>query len=67
MARAKKPKIPPGYEAMELQWEVDPHRSATHLAQQVPVGWAFFQLDRKDTLATVTYIRPIQHDAAPPT
>jgi hypothetical protein len=56
--KTKKTKIPDGYESMDMEWVIDPHRSAVHLAQQVPVGWRFFQLNRKDTKAVVTYIRP---------
>lgn len=56
--RLLKPKIPDGYESMDMEWAVDPHRSALSLASQVPVGWQFFELNRKNTKAVVTYIRP---------
>lgn len=58
----KKTKIPEGYESMEMEWVVDPHRSAVSLVSQVPVGWQFFELHRKDTKAVVTYIRPKEQD-----
>jgi hypothetical protein len=43
---------------MDVEWTVDPHRSAMSLTSQAPVGWQFFEPNRKDTKAVVTYIRP---------
>lgn len=52
-------KIPNGYESMDLTWEVDKYRSAASLVSTAPVGWRFFQMNRKNTVAVVTYIRPL--------
>lgn len=60
--KTKKIKIPEGYESMEMSWQVDPRRSAMHLASAVPTGWMFFELNRKNTTAIVTYIRPRTKD-----
>ena len=41
-----------------VEWDVSPYESATRLMNLCPAGWQFFSIDRKDTQATVTYIRP---------
>jgi hypothetical protein len=50
--------LPKGVESMTMEWEVSPYESATRLMSLCPAGWQFFSIDRKDTQATVTYIRP---------
>jgi hypothetical protein len=57
----KKRKIPKGFEATQIEWSIDPFKSATHLLSACPEGWQFFELIRKDTKATITYIRQVQH------
>ncbi len=57
----KKRKIPKGYEATQIIWDVDPHKGAASLLLACPESWQFFELVRKDTKATVTYIRPVQN------
>lgn len=56
----QKRKIPKGYEATQMVWDIDPFKSALQLAFACPEGYKFFELIRKNTKATITYIRPIQ-------
>lgn len=52
-------KAPRGYEKMDVEWNVDPTRSATQLAAMVPTGWQFYELNRENDKAVITYIRPL--------
>ena len=56
----KTPKIPEGYESMDLEWAIDPKRSALSLMGATPAGWQFFELNRKDTKVVITYIKPLE-------
>lgn len=49
---------------MDMEWKVDPKRSALSLADQVPIGWAFFELNRTMDRAVVTYIRKLERGQA---
>jgi len=54
-------KIPVGFESMKMKWTIEPDKSATSLLSAIPDGgWTFFSLNRKDTSAIITYIRPIR-------
>lgn len=56
----QKRKISKGYEATQMVWDIDPFKSALQLVFACPEGYKFFELIRKNTKATITYIRPIQ-------
>lgn len=60
MKKQPRTELPKDVESMTIEWEVSPYESATRLINLCPSGWQFFSIDRKDTQATVTYIRRIK-------